>query len=60
MSVTSVYKVIQEERSVFLEVIASVIVKKNVHKYVSNSEKLPKYSCLSLEIQIALSVYGSG
>jgi len=42
MSVTSVHKVIQEESSIFWEVIASVIVKEKIHHYVSNSEKLPR------------------
>jgi hypothetical protein len=38
-------KVIQEERSVFWK----VNVRKKVHMNVSNSEWLPRYSCLNLD-----------
>jgi hypothetical protein len=36
------YRVFQEERSIFFEVIVSVIVRKKIHMNVSNSELLPR------------------
>ena len=47
------YRVVQEETSVFWEVIVSVIFKKKKGSYehVSNSEWLPRSRCLNLRIQ---------
>ena len=45
------YREIQEERSVFWEVIVRVVVRKSSHEHVYNSEWLPKNSCLNLQIQ---------
>ena len=45
------YRVIQEERSVFWEVIVRVVVRISAHELVYNSEWLPKKSCLNLKIQ---------
>ena len=42
--------VIQEERSIFLEVITSLTArKKTLHGAVSNSERLPRDCCLNLQ-----------
>jgi hypothetical protein len=45
------YRVIQEEWSVFWEVILRVVVRKSSHLHVCNSEWLPKKSCSNLQIQ---------
>ena len=46
------YRVIQEERSIFLEVIVSVIVRQNSScEHVSNSERLTRQNCLNPQIQ---------
>jgi hypothetical protein len=51
-SPTVLYRVIHEERSVFLEVIVSVIVReKKSCEHVSNSDWLPRCRFSSLGIQ---------
>jgi hypothetical protein len=49
---TSLYRVIEEEMSIFWEVTVSVIGrKKSSYEHVCNSEWLPRHSCLNLQIQ---------
>ena len=40
--VSIMYRVIQEERSIFCQVIISIIVRKEFHEHVSNSDWLPR------------------
>jgi hypothetical protein len=49
--VYSVYRVIQEERSIFWEVTVRVIVTKSSYEYESNYDWLPRQNCLNLQIQ---------
>jgi hypothetical protein len=48
---STTYRIIQEERSVFLEVTAAVIVKK-VHMNMCFTEWLSKERCLNLHIKL--------
>jgi hypothetical protein len=51
-TLTLIYMMILEERLIFWEVKVSVIVRrKSSYEHVSNSEWLPRYGCLNLQIQ---------
>jgi hypothetical protein len=45
------YRVIQEERSIFSEVIVSVIVKRSSYEQLCNPEWLPRQSCINLQMK---------
>jgi hypothetical protein len=44
-SLLTVYRVPQEEWSIFWEVIVSVILRKRVYMYISYSEQFPRLHC---------------
>jgi hypothetical protein len=46
-----IYRVIQEGKSIFWEVMISVIVREKLYEYVSDSELLPRYICLNVQIR---------
>ena len=48
---SDLYRMIQDERSLFLEVAVSVIVRKELIRTRDYSESLPKYSCSNLQTQ---------
>ena len=51
LGVSTMYRMTQQEISIFCQVIVSIIVRKKFHEHVSNSEWLPRHSCLSLQTQ---------
>jgi hypothetical protein len=48
-----IYRMIQEEISIFWKVMVSIIVRKISHEHVSNSEWLPKYTVPGSSVGIA-------
>jgi hypothetical protein len=51
LSLQKMYRVIQEERAIFWEVIVSVIVReKSFYEHVSNCEWALRQSCLNLSV----------
>ena len=47
---SSLYRVIQEERAIFLKVIVLAIVRKSLYEHLSNSERLPRESCSNVQM----------
>jgi hypothetical protein len=56
----SIYRVIHEEKSIFLEVILSAIVRNKIYiDMLPDSELLPRYSCLNLARPVRVSLFSN-